>query len=195
MPEQLDILDTRGTPTGRVETRARAHREGLWHRTVHVWVSNGRGEVLLQKRASDKETWPGRWDISAAGHIEAGGGSRAAAVREVAEELGIAIDAGELRHIATLRRQTRYETPPIRDNEVTDVYLVERDLPVESFRIQTEELSAVRWVSMDELARRVAEGDPSLVPHGEEYRRLFAFLRAGNPSAGVDKETRRCSPG
>jgi isopentenyldiphosphate isomerase len=94
----------------------------------------------------------------------------------VAEELGITIDPHELTFLATLRRQTRYHSPPIRDNEFTDVYLVVRDLPIEVFRIQIEELTAVAWVTVEELIRRVDRGDESLVPHPEEYRRLFAVL-------------------
>ena len=56
------------------------HRDGDWHRSVHVWVVDtaeaGRGaaRVLLQRRSEHKDTYPGHWDVSVAGHVEAGDG-------------------------------------------------------------------------------------------------------------------------
>jgi hypothetical protein len=57
-----------GNPTGKCETRALVHMKGLWHRVVHVWIYNRNRELLLQKRASIKETWPDKWDISSVWH-------------------------------------------------------------------------------------------------------------------------------
>lgn len=52
------------------------HRDGNYHRAVHVWIHAERTqELLLQKRADCKESWPGQWDISSAGHISAGDSS------------------------------------------------------------------------------------------------------------------------
>jgi isopentenyldiphosphate isomerase len=34
---------------------------------AHLWIYNGKGQVLLQKRALHNRLFPGRWDISAAG--------------------------------------------------------------------------------------------------------------------------------
>ena len=42
---------------------------GDWHRAVHVWIFvQSTANVLIQKRAACKESWPNLWDISAAGH-------------------------------------------------------------------------------------------------------------------------------
>ncbi|RWW44042.1 hypothetical protein BHE74_00050230, partial [Ensete ventricosum] len=52
------------------------HRDGDYHRAVHVWIySESTQELLLQKRADCKDSWPGQWDISSAGHISAGDSS------------------------------------------------------------------------------------------------------------------------
>ena len=52
------------------------HREGDYHRAVHVWLFAERTqELLLQRRASCKDSWPDLWDISSAGHISAGDSS------------------------------------------------------------------------------------------------------------------------
>lgn len=56
-----------------IECRRLVHRDGDYHRAVHVWVySESTQELLLQKRADCKASWPGKWDISSAGHISAG---------------------------------------------------------------------------------------------------------------------------
>lgn len=89
--ELLDIVDEKGNPTGRTVERELAHREGIRHRSSHVWLfrkRSGRTEVLLQKRSSGKDSFPGCYDISSAGHIPAGVDYIPSAVRELREELG-----------------------------------------------------------------------------------------------------------
>ena len=49
--EILDVVDETGAPTGETVERAEAHREGVRHRTAHVWIArnrNGRIQLLLQ---------------------------------------------------------------------------------------------------------------------------------------------------
>jgi hypothetical protein len=57
---------------GATKRRGDVHRDGDWHRSVHVWLVDGDGRLLLQQRSVHKDTFPGRWDVSAAGHISAG---------------------------------------------------------------------------------------------------------------------------
>ena len=70
--ELIDILDEKGNKIGVSKTRGEVHAKGLWHQAAHVWIYNSKGEILLQKRSMQKESWPGRWDISAAGHVQQG---------------------------------------------------------------------------------------------------------------------------
>ncbi|WP_331496835.1 hypothetical protein [Roseburia hominis] len=70
--ELLDIVDEKGNPTGETVPREVAHREGIRHRTAHVWIFRRRGgvvQILLQKRSDNKDSDPGCYDISSAGHI------------------------------------------------------------------------------------------------------------------------------
>ena len=74
MVEYLDIVDGNGNPTGETVERAYAHKNGVRHRTAHVWILRKRADkiqVLLQKRA-ETTSFPGCYDISSAGHIQAG---------------------------------------------------------------------------------------------------------------------------
>ena len=73
--EYIDIVDEQGNPTGEKVERSIAHSQGIRHRTAHIWIVrkvNGRYQVLMQKRAMNKESFPGMFDTSSAGHIQAG---------------------------------------------------------------------------------------------------------------------------
>ena len=95
MAEILDIVDRDGNPTGETVSRTIAHRDGIRHRTAHVWLLrhglSGETEILLQKRCADKDSFPGCYDISSAGHIPAGQSFGFSAVRELREELGLTV--------------------------------------------------------------------------------------------------------
>lgn len=86
--ELFDVVDSEDRVIGQA-TRREVHTKGLFHRSVHIWVFNSRGELFLQKRAMTKDENPGYWDSSAAGHLNAGEGYRTCAHRELMEELGI----------------------------------------------------------------------------------------------------------
>lgn len=97
--ELFDICDEQGNPTGDTVERSEAHAKGICHRTAHIWIAkqeNGRYKVLLQKRSMDKDSFPGRYDTSSAGHIQAGDEPMESALRELGEELGIKAEAADL---------------------------------------------------------------------------------------------------
>lgn len=122
--EYFDITDEKGLPTGEVISRVQAHSDGIRHRTAHVWVvreCDGHTQVLLQKRAKNKDSFPGCFDTSSAGHIPAGSEPLPSALRELSEELGIDAKPEELTFIGTFRIQYEKEFygKLFRDNEVS----------------------------------------------------------------------------
>ncbi|MFW5813368.1 MAG: NUDIX hydrolase [Fibrobacterota bacterium] len=175
MKEYIDELDEAGAQTGRRFTRDWVHSRGLWHRTVHVWILNSGGELLIQRRSSLKESHPGLWDISAAGHCSSGDSSRGAAVREVKEELGLDVDPERLEYLFSVTQQFRACGREYIDNEFCDVYLFRTEAPTESLTVDESEISEVRFVKWRELEamRRGSE----FVDHDREYDQLFACLR------------------
>ena len=83
----FDVVNERDEVIGRAP-RKEVHAKGLMHRAVHVLVLNARGEVFLQKRSMKKDRQPGKWDSSAAGHVDSGETYDVCAVRELQEEIG-----------------------------------------------------------------------------------------------------------
>jgi isopentenyldiphosphate isomerase len=213
--EHFDVLDAHGALTGATAPRSVVHREGLFHRAVHTWLfSRATGELLLQRRAACKDSWAGRLDISSAGHVSAGGESRASAGRELEEELGVALPAGRFRflftHFEALESVQRGR--PFINREFNDVYLVEvtpaeraaldpraavcRALPpgwaptafpdalaptppLDGFRLQDVEVSAVEWRPAARVEAAMRDGDDDMVPCSDfaSYSRLFDALR------------------
>jgi isopentenyl-diphosphate delta-isomerase type 1 len=86
--EYFDIVDARDEVLGRA-LRREVHARGLWHRAVHVFVTDGAGRIFLQKRSMRKDLSPGCWDASCTGHVDSGEAYDTAAVRELGEELGL----------------------------------------------------------------------------------------------------------
>ncbi|MFZ5811913.1 MAG: NUDIX hydrolase [Thermodesulfobacteriota bacterium] len=91
LSELVEYVDSRDRPLG-IMPLSEVHRQSLFHRSVLVLVYNPSGKVFLQKRAASKSVYPGRYDVSASGHVQAGESRLEAAIRELDEELGIAVD-------------------------------------------------------------------------------------------------------
>ncbi len=86
--EIFDVVDEQDEVL-RTEKRSVVHAENLLHRAVHALVFNKKNEVFLQKRSVLKDKHPGKWDSSAAGHLDAGEDYETAVNRELKEELDI----------------------------------------------------------------------------------------------------------
>ncbi|MDP9469264.1 MAG: NUDIX domain-containing protein [Chloroflexota bacterium] len=143
--ERFDLVLPNGTPTGRTKARAEVHRDGDWHRAVHVWVAgvgeDGSGFLLFQRRVLGKDTWPGRLDATVGGHYRAGEGL-AQALREVEEEIGITVAENDLRRLG-VRLCVNEAEPGVRDHELQDVFLLRDDRPLTAYRPEPAELAAL----------------------------------------------------
>ena len=165
--ELLDIVDENGAPTGETVDRETAHAMGIRHRTSHVWLlryRRGRPEVLLQKRSADKDSFPGCYDISSAGHIPAGDGFLPSALRELEEELGVKAEPSSLilcgQRSFSFRRV--FHGKDFRDCQVSNVYVLFLDREEEEFTLQKSEVEAVEWFDLEECMRLVRENG---IPH------------------------------
>ncbi len=150
--EYLDIVDENGKPTGKTISREEAHAKGIMHRTAHVWIVRPTGdgyEVLLQKRSENKESFPGMYDTSSAGHITAGDDPLESALRELKEELGIDASPDQLSLAGTFRihYEKKFHGRLFRDNEFTTVFVYQGT--VGNLTLQESEVSEVRWFSLN----------------------------------------------
>ena len=154
--ELFDIRTPDGEPTGQVKERSTVHRDGDWHGTAHIWLvrrQNGRLQVLLQKRSREKETFPGCFDTSCAGHLSAGDSFAEGALRELSEELGIQAEEPDLFYVGLYSYEVNenFGGMDIIDRELAAVYLYQKPVEVSELCLQKEEVEAVRWMDFEEL--------------------------------------------
>jgi isopentenyldiphosphate isomerase len=123
-----------------------------------------------------KESHPNLWDISSAGHMSAGESAEESAARELKEELGISFDPSELNYLFTLASSDTKQNEKYINNEFNLVYLIRKDLDINSLTLQKEEVSEVAWMPLEKLADLAKHGDPAFVEHPEEYKRLYEFI-------------------
>lgn len=153
--EILDVVDEYGNPTGETVEREKAHEKGIMHRTSHVWLlrkKQGMVQILLQKRCKTKESFPGCYDISSAGHIPAGMDFIESAIRELQEELGITASDDELIFCGDriLKWDDSFYGKPFHDRQYSRVFILWRDIDEEKFILQKEEIDSVLWMDLNE---------------------------------------------
>ena len=182
MTEYLDIVDENGTPTGEIISRDSAHRDGILHRTAHVWVireSEGKLQILLQRRSMEKESFPGLYDTSSAGHIPAGAEPVDSALRELQEELGISADADELAYAGCFRIQYEkvFHGKLFRDNEVTWVYMYQKPVEIADLILQQSEVDEVRWFDLAEVWEEIHHSRERFCVPTQGLNTLREYLR------------------
>ena len=158
--EIFDVVNDRDEVIGQA-TRGEVHAKRLWHRSVHAFVFNADGRIFLQKRSMLKDTSPGCWDSSASGHLDSGEGYDAAVVRELQEEIGLAV-VPEQGLTALFKVDCRQET----GWEFAWVYRLESEGP---FDLNPAEIERGAWFSDEEVTRGIEE-------RPREFTRAFRFI-------------------
>lgn len=197
--ELLDLRRKDGSLTGEVKERTQVHRDGDLHGTAHVWLVRRRpdgssAEVLLQKRSANKDSFPGCYDISSAGHLPAGQDFLESALRELSEELGLAASPEELQELFTHIdfQETEFYGKPFRNYEYSRVYLLERDLEPSQLRLQKEEVESVLWMDYRKALDGIRSGTLKNCIAEDEFEALVGeieayFARTGRPLACVSR--------
>jgi isopentenyl-diphosphate Delta-isomerase len=153
-PDELfDVVNERDEVIGQL-ARKEVHQRGLCHRAVHVLIYNSKGEVFLQKRSAKKDTFPQRWDSSAAGHLNPGEEYDACVPREVQEELGFALPCRPER---ILRIEACEET----GQEFVWVYRCTAEGP---FNLNADEIETGAWFSPERVTRWIREKPDEFAP-------------------------------
>lgn len=141
MEEKIDVLNELGEFTGEVATRNECHEKGLWHRAVYAFVIDKRGNVLLQKRSSNKKMWPNMWDVTVGVHVDSNEFGRQALIREAKEELGIDIQDDEIKYLISSTSINKKKN--IIDKHYNECYLI------------TKEISEVKYFTKKEILERI----------------------------------------
>jgi len=150
--ELVDIFDENMNLLG-TALKSQAHREGLWHKTFHCWLAQktpaGKTLLWLQLRNPDKDIFPDKLDISAAGHIRAGEEVKDG-YREISEELGLKLNKDEIVKLFTSKEI--YEADSINNREFQMVYMAMVSGSPYKAVLQPEEVAGLYEVDIDEFS-------------------------------------------
>ena len=180
--ELFDILNPDGSKTGIVRERGVAHREGSLHGTVHMWIVRENEEsgydVLLQKRSACKDSNPGCYDISSAGHVQAGDEFLPSAIRELKEELGIEAGEKDLEFAGYHKgyMEEVFYGRMFRDSEVSAVYVYSKPVDADRLTLQKEEVESVMWMGLGQCVEAVRNhGIPNCI-YLDELEMIEGYL-------------------
>lgn len=175
MDELIDIVDNKGIPTGETALKSVIHSKGLLHNTAHLWLYTKNGDILLSQRSSKKLICPLLWDVSVAGHIDAGETPEQACVRETFEEIGLTIKETELKKIGVFKCFQSYING-ITDNEFHNTFIAELKVPISQLTPQEEEVEALKLIqlnSFEDLINTIETNNSNhLIPSNKAYYQI-----------------------
>lgn len=160
--EIVDKLDNKKEYLNKVSER-HEKIEGEYRQSVHTWIMNSKGEFLIQKRTPNKKNFPNMWSQTGGG-VDSGETTLQAAIRECHEELGINIEKDEIEFMLSFKRKYDF----------VDVWLVKHDYDISTLVLQEDEVSDVRWASIDEIRELMGTG--KLAKSIEIYFDMFISL-------------------
>jgi isopentenyldiphosphate isomerase len=179
MEEWVDLLDSEGKYTGQKILKSEAHQKGLFHPTVHIWFYTPNTEVLLQQRAQIKKTFPLYWDVSVAGHVGAGESIISGAIREIKEEIGLAVKANALYPIGVFKSIQQHHHGLL-DCEFHHTFICCLKQPMDTLQKQEEEVEALQLKPISSWEKDLFSEVPSMdyVPHKKRYyKEVIAALK------------------
>ena len=142
--ELLDVFNENNEYLGYSVERSKIHEDNLWHHHVSAWIMNYDGKILLQQRALNKKKNPGKW-AKTGGHVDSGETCEESIKREVYEEIGLEVKDNEIENIEIFKS--------INPNEhyFSYGYIFFTDNKEEDFKLQKEEVNAVKYFSIEEI--------------------------------------------
>jgi len=161
--EYVLLVNKNDQPLGTMEKMV-AHEKGVLHRAFSVFIFNSRGEMMLQKRASEKYHSGGLWTNAVCSHPKAGEDVRLAAKRRMMEEMGFECDISN----AFTFIYKSYVGDGLTEHEFDHVFIGYSDTEPNP---NTEEVEDWKYVDMNWLLTDVKE-------HPENYTVWFVIALA-----------------
>ena len=174
--EYLDIYNRYGEKTNEVIERDEAHRKGICHRTIHLWIANARNEILIQQFSENDESAPNMWYVSVSGHITASESIKDALIRETEEELGFNISAiiDSVKYLYTFNENQKDGDGF--ENEFIDVFLLQTDISFDQIKLNENEGQAIKYIPYSDLRNIIINKDATFCHHDMGYKMLLAVL-------------------
>lgn len=146
---EVVLVDQNDQVTG-TAPKMEAHIKGLLHRAFSVWITNSKGEILLQQRAWDKYHSPGLWSNSCCSHPQPGEAIEDSARKRLFEEMRI---DSRLDFVGKFYYKVDFDEE-LAEHEIDYVFTGLYDGPVNP---DPEEVADYKWIDRDELLEELKE--------------------------------------
>ncbi len=165
MSESLIVVNEEDQVLGSMDKLGCHLGDGVLHRAFSILLFDENDRLLVQKRASDKITFPSVWANSCCSHPlnndteSDGNGVKNAAVRKMSQELGVAegkVHLDEIFPITRMLYRARQDDDWV-EYELDHILFARTssDLPMQP---NPNEISELRWISRDELDDWISNG-------------------------------------
>ncbi len=145
--ELWDLYDNQRRLIGKTHFRGKIIPEGCYHLVVHVWIRNSKGEYLISQRSANRPTFPLMWECVGGSALH-GEDSLSAALREVKEEVGIALEPQNGKVIHSLIGRI---INSVRSSDILDVWLFQYDGDVLLTDATSDEVTQVQWMTFKQI--------------------------------------------
>jgi len=173
MKEYLDIVDENNIITGEQKLRSLVHKDGSWHRTVHIYYfkkKNNDYYFLVHLRSKEKDLCPNMWDTRFGGHLKSGQNIEQTLIAELEEEIGLKADANNFIHGQILKREN------FPNNEFTYVYYYDGLEDIGSLKFNDSEVQEVKWLLAHDIIEGIKNNPNDWGPSLEGFMSIYKYL-------------------
>lgn len=146
------------------QTKAYAHKYGIWHRTSQVWVHDVHSRILCHLRSAQVHKAKNKWDPNFGGHAKAGDNAITTARIELKEESGLEVVEESLHHILDYRCDI--------SKEYISVFGLEWNGDIKKIDFQKEEVTKVKWISLEDVEKIYLSEDKTWTQVGYELNAI-----------------------
>lgn len=144
---KYDIVDENDNVTGKTASNKEFVTPEHHRRSIHIFLLNSKGELLIGKRPSFKKRFPNLWTAGAGGKVDAGESYFDAAKRELKEELGVEVELEEVTKAPFKNEIYGYISFHI-------IYSGRSEGP---FDPDPEEIDKLKWISLEDLEKDIKD--------------------------------------
>ena len=165
--ELIDLVDQNNHPLGATKERSAVHRDGDWHRTVHIYFVNKKDDFLVHLRSPLKDLSPSKWDARFGGHVITGKTQEETVHGELKDELGVNLEPSQLIEGNT------YQEANGKNNEFTKVYYYQFNKDLSSLTFDDREVREVRWTSPHEIQRELRKNPSQWAGNLHIFQKIY----------------------
>ncbi len=179
MDEEVIIVNDDDVPIGSM-SKVKSHLgKGTLHRAFSVLLFNSDGELLIQKRAATKITFPSLWANSCCSHplnieseLKEDIGVKKAAVRKLEQELGITPDQVPISDFHFITRMHYYARADEKwiEREIDHILFIQADVEL---KINSNEIDEIKWVNQKQLESMLNNAEIGIAPWFRQINNRF----------------------